>query len=268
MTCPRATGDGGGRVAELPSGTVTFLFTDLEGSTRLWEEFPERMRAALARHDEILRDAVEQRDGHVVEDHRRRTARSVRARAGRPGCCARCAARARGRGLDPARAPEGADGPAHRRCRVTRRRLLRAGREPGQRGCRRRRTAARSDLEGTRSWEPALQPVRSVTDPSLDGIGALDVTSGNTNRERHRRTGHRERAAGVIETAIDRRRSCRRSSTSATSGSDHRYVTERVVNAWSPFAAVYVLVPAMWLMIGVRAVKVVSAWNVPFPRWA
>ena len=46
-------------VAELPSGTVTFLFTDLEGSTRLWEEHPEAMRDALARHDEILRDAVE-----------------------------------------------------------------------------------------------------------------------------------------------------------------------------------------------------------------
>ena len=54
-------------MAELPSGTVTFLFTDLEGSTRLWEEFPNEMRAALARHDEILRDAVEQRDGHVVK---------------------------------------------------------------------------------------------------------------------------------------------------------------------------------------------------------
>jgi class 3 adenylate cyclase len=54
-------------VSELPTGTVTFLFTDLEGSTRLWEEHPEAMRAALARHDEILRDAVEKRGGHVVK---------------------------------------------------------------------------------------------------------------------------------------------------------------------------------------------------------
>jgi predicted ATPase/class 3 adenylate cyclase len=54
-------------MSELPTGTVTFLFTDLEGSTRLWEEHPEAMRAALARHDEILRDAVEKRDGHVVK---------------------------------------------------------------------------------------------------------------------------------------------------------------------------------------------------------
>jgi class 3 adenylate cyclase len=38
-------------MAELPSGTVAFLFTDLESSTRLWEEYPEAMREALARHD-------------------------------------------------------------------------------------------------------------------------------------------------------------------------------------------------------------------------
>ena len=35
----------------LPSGTVTFLFTDIEDSTRLWEVHPEAMRLALARHD-------------------------------------------------------------------------------------------------------------------------------------------------------------------------------------------------------------------------
>ncbi|MCJ7438879.1 MAG: adenylate/guanylate cyclase domain-containing protein [Acidimicrobiia bacterium] len=54
-------------VTTLPTGTVTFLFTDLEGSTRLWEEHPEAMRAALARHDEILRDTVEGHGGHVVK---------------------------------------------------------------------------------------------------------------------------------------------------------------------------------------------------------
>ena len=52
---------------DLPTGTVTFLFTDLEGSTRLWEEHPEAMKAALARHDEILREAVESNGGHVVK---------------------------------------------------------------------------------------------------------------------------------------------------------------------------------------------------------
>jgi class 3 adenylate cyclase len=53
-------------VAELPSGTVTFLFTDLESSTRLWEEQPAAMSEALARHDEILRDAVEDHEGIVL----------------------------------------------------------------------------------------------------------------------------------------------------------------------------------------------------------
>ncbi|HXY94962.1 MAG TPA: adenylate/guanylate cyclase domain-containing protein [Acidimicrobiia bacterium] len=52
---------------ELPTGTVTFLFTDLEGSTRLWEEFPDAMQDALARHDEILRDAIAAHDGSVVK---------------------------------------------------------------------------------------------------------------------------------------------------------------------------------------------------------
>ncbi len=51
---------------DLPTGTVTFLFTDLESSTRLWEDYPDAMRDALARHDAILRDAVESHDGHVV----------------------------------------------------------------------------------------------------------------------------------------------------------------------------------------------------------
>jgi class 3 adenylate cyclase len=54
-------------MVELPSGTVTFLFTDLEVSTRLWEQEPEAMRQALARHDEILRDAVARHGGHVVK---------------------------------------------------------------------------------------------------------------------------------------------------------------------------------------------------------
>src|SRR5215470_14335295 len=52
---------------ELPTGTVTFLFTDLEGSTRLWEQYPEAMKEALARHDEILRDAINTYNGHVVK---------------------------------------------------------------------------------------------------------------------------------------------------------------------------------------------------------
>jgi predicted ATPase/class 3 adenylate cyclase len=54
-------------LAELPSGTVTFLFTDLEGSTRLWEQHPEAMSSALARHDQIIGDAIASHGGHVVK---------------------------------------------------------------------------------------------------------------------------------------------------------------------------------------------------------
>jgi predicted ATPase/class 3 adenylate cyclase/Tfp pilus assembly protein PilF len=50
-----------------PTGTVTFLFTDIEGSTRMWERSPQAMQAALARHDEILRWAIEERGGYVFK---------------------------------------------------------------------------------------------------------------------------------------------------------------------------------------------------------
>ena len=51
--------------AALPSGTVTFLLTDIEGSTLLWEANPAEMESALERHDRLVRDAVAQRNGYV-----------------------------------------------------------------------------------------------------------------------------------------------------------------------------------------------------------
>jgi predicted ATPase/class 3 adenylate cyclase len=45
----------------------TILFTDIEGSTRLWEEHPEDMASALARHDQIVADAIAQADGQVLK---------------------------------------------------------------------------------------------------------------------------------------------------------------------------------------------------------
>lgn len=48
-------------MGDLPTGTVTFLFTDLEESTRLWELDADAMGEALAVHDEVLRRAVESR---------------------------------------------------------------------------------------------------------------------------------------------------------------------------------------------------------------
>jgi class 3 adenylate cyclase len=49
--------------AGLPSGTVTFLLTDVEGSTALWEDAPEAMRIALAAHDALFERAVHQQRG-------------------------------------------------------------------------------------------------------------------------------------------------------------------------------------------------------------
>ena len=54
-------------MAHLPSGTVTFLFTDLESSTRLWEDHPDAMHDALARHDQLVRQAIESHQGYVVK---------------------------------------------------------------------------------------------------------------------------------------------------------------------------------------------------------
>ena len=54
--------------AAAPSGVVTFLFTDVEGSTRRWETDADGMRIALAAHDEVLRAAIE-RDGGYLFSH-------------------------------------------------------------------------------------------------------------------------------------------------------------------------------------------------------
>jgi class 3 adenylate cyclase len=50
----------------LPTGTVTFLFTDIEGSTQLWERFPDQARAALTRHDQIIEAIVGRHGGRIV----------------------------------------------------------------------------------------------------------------------------------------------------------------------------------------------------------
>ncbi len=54
-------------MADLPTGTVTFLFTDIEGSTAMWERDEAAMRAALARHDEIMHGAVAEHGGCVFK---------------------------------------------------------------------------------------------------------------------------------------------------------------------------------------------------------
>lgn len=52
---------------EAPSGVVTFLFTDIEGSTRRWEADPDSMRSALAAHDELLRSTFDAYDGMLFK---------------------------------------------------------------------------------------------------------------------------------------------------------------------------------------------------------
>jgi class 3 adenylate cyclase len=50
-----------------PSGTITFLFTDMEGSTKLWEQYPEAMKGTLAQHDAILRAVVEAHETRIIK---------------------------------------------------------------------------------------------------------------------------------------------------------------------------------------------------------
>ncbi len=52
---------------DLPRGTVTFLFTDLEGSTRLWQDHPKAMGPAVARHVALLRSVMETHGGRVFK---------------------------------------------------------------------------------------------------------------------------------------------------------------------------------------------------------
>src|SRR3712207_46615 len=68
-TAPRQDVDRGkAQVVSPPTGTVTFLFTDIEGSKRLWENNPpEVVRAALTRHNEIMRGAIEAHEGYVFK---------------------------------------------------------------------------------------------------------------------------------------------------------------------------------------------------------
>jgi class 3 adenylate cyclase len=81
----------GAAMSGAPSGTVTLLFTDVEGSTRLWDTERDAMAASLRRHDEILRDAIQQAGGYVFKT------------AGDSFCAAFSAARA---GLDAALAAQ------------------------------------------------------------------------------------------------------------------------------------------------------------------
>src|SRR6266436_6641199 len=54
-------------MARLPEGTITFMLTDLQGSTQAWEKKPKAMRNAMARHDAILAGTISYHEGQRVE---------------------------------------------------------------------------------------------------------------------------------------------------------------------------------------------------------
>ena len=54
-------------INNLPTGTVTFLFTDIEGSTKLAQQYPDEMPDLLARHHEILNQSIQSYKGYVFQ---------------------------------------------------------------------------------------------------------------------------------------------------------------------------------------------------------
>jgi class 3 adenylate cyclase/sugar lactone lactonase YvrE len=59
---------GESHIGVLPRGTVTFLLTDIEGSTRQWQENPESMKAAIERHDDLLSAVIHEHNGTVLKE--------------------------------------------------------------------------------------------------------------------------------------------------------------------------------------------------------
>jgi class 3 adenylate cyclase len=57
----------GVKSSSLPTGTVTFLFTDIEGSTPLWERMPKDMKVSVAQHHSLIRQAIESNGGQVFQ---------------------------------------------------------------------------------------------------------------------------------------------------------------------------------------------------------
>ena len=65
-----STSEGAGQLkssVSLPTGTVTFLFSDIEGSTQRWEQHREAMKAAVARHEQLMTAAIKQHSGYVFK---------------------------------------------------------------------------------------------------------------------------------------------------------------------------------------------------------
>ena len=118
-----------------PTGTVTFLFTDIEGSTQLWERHTAWMGAAHARHEAILREAIAAHGGwaykQIGDAFQAAFQTAPAALAGR----GRRPAGARRRAVGRARPAARAHGPAHRRSRGARATTTSARCSTAPRGC-------------------------------------------------------------------------------------------------------------------------------------
>ena len=121
-------------VPTAPSGMVLFLFTDIVGSTRLWEQYPDAMRAALARHDSILRQAIDGAGGQVFKTvgDAFHAAFRVPQSALQASLAAQRAISAEAWASSACPNRPGAHGAACRRGGVARWRLLRAAAQPGR----------------------------------------------------------------------------------------------------------------------------------------
>ena len=158
--------------AAAPSGVVTFLFTDVEGSTRRWEADADAMRAALAAHDEVLRTAIEAHGGFLFKH----TGDGVCAAFASPRSAVDAAVAAQ-RALElPVRMGHG-----DRRGRAARGRLLRRGAQSCRAGDGRR--ARRSD-PGGRVDGGSAQRSRSASIWGRDGCGICQRRSGCSRSER------------------------------------------------------------------------------------
>lgn len=62
---PTRRGGSAAGTAAVPTGVVTFLFTDIEASTRRWDQSPVQMQSQLASHDQVVRSTVETHGGYI-----------------------------------------------------------------------------------------------------------------------------------------------------------------------------------------------------------
>ena len=197
-----------------PSGTVTFLFTDIEGSTRLWERAPggDADGVGAARRD--LARLRRAHGGYVFSTGGDGVAAAFQPSRRRRGGRGRRAAAAAGRAMARLGGAAGADGTAHRRGPGARRRLLRAAGQPRGPGDGRRRTAARSSCRRSTAG-PARRGRRASScvdlgSPSAEGRVASrcscsgSAPMGSTWVDRPLATPRRPDAAA---TCLDRRRS-------------------------------------------------------------